>query len=107
MTTENTAEDWGPRIRINLRFFEDFDTVVGLVRATGGRRTASRDFVLEGPMTLDQVAALVELQRHRRHHEASDPVTVTVEPIPDRSRFMAQQDELAQWWGTVDQPNWR
>ncbi len=62
MTPDQTVSGAQPHIRIHVEFFEDFPTVVGLLRETGARRIASRDFVLEGPMALDQVAALVELQ---------------------------------------------
>ncbi len=106
MTIDHTGTGEQPCIRITLKFFEDFPAVAGLLRETGARRVSSREFVLEGPMTLAQVASLVELQRHSRHQEVSDPVKVTVEPKPNEHRFYEQQSELDEWWGTVQSPNW-
>ncbi|WP_030237622.1 hypothetical protein [Streptomyces sp. NRRL S-350] len=106
MTTNHTGTGDQPRIRITLAFFKDFPTVAGLLRETGARRVGSREFVLEEPMALPQVAALIELQQHSRRQD-SNPVTVTIEPKPSEHRFYEQQDELDAWWGTVDAPNWR
>lgn len=97
--SEQTPE--GPHVRIDLGFFKSFPTVAGLLRDTGARRVGARTFILDGDCSADQTAALMALLQHSRDRENSDPVKVTVvRPTP---RY--DENELIDWWGTVDQ--WR
>lgn len=98
------ADQNGTSVRITLGFFEDFPTVAGLLRETGARREGARLFVIDGDMSVEQVAALVRLMEHSRRNEGSDPVKVEVLPR-QRNSFGEQWGELEKWWGTVD--DWR
>lgn len=92
-----------PQIRLRLGFFEDFETVAGLLRATGARREESRLFVIDGGMTAEQATALVRLLEYSRQ-DANRPVKVeTTPPVPHGSHpYASRSAELYAWWGTVD-----
>jgi hypothetical protein len=95
-----------PSVKLRLSFFEDFETVAGLVRDTGARRTDSRDFVLDRPMQPAQLIALLRLLEYSRQ-DANQPVhVVEMTPQPPLSSYRERSEELYAWWGTVDQKPW-
>lgn len=91
-----------PQIRLHLGFFEDFETVAGLLRNTGARREGSRLFVIDGDMTAAQATALVRLLEYSLQ-DANRPVKVeTTPPVPRGSHpYASRSAELHAWWGTV------
>lgn len=86
-----------PTIRLHLGFFENFETVAGLLRDTGARREGSRLFVIDNDMSVEQVTALVQLLEYSRQ-DANRPVKVEVSPL---APYAGQSAELYAWWGTV------
>lgn len=101
MTTPSSGT---PTIRLTLGFFEDFNTVAGLLHDTGARRVGSRVFEIAGDMNVHQTAALVELLEYS-HNDANMPVKVEILPEPDRRRHVVRSEQLYDWWGTV--ADWR
>jgi hypothetical protein len=55
-----------PAIRMTLGGFEDFEAVVGRLRATGARREADRTFVVDRPLNPSQAAALLDFITYGR-----------------------------------------
>ncbi|MFB9558567.1 hypothetical protein [Streptomyces roseoviridis] len=96
--------DTKPSVRLQLAYVDDFLTVAGLLRDTGARRTDSRVFVLDQPMSAAQVLALVQLLQFDRAQ--GNAITVQTTPRLRPRAYWDRQDELYAWWGTVDQKPW-
>lgn len=77
---------------------QDFG-VAGIIRATGarGKGDRSRVFVIDGPMSVEQVAALLALKRLDRK---DDPVTIEFDPEDLTDPWDIEDDdaELHDWW---------
>jgi hypothetical protein len=73
--------------------------VAGIIAATGavGRGDRSRMFVINGPMTVEQVAALIALTRL---DPQDDPVSIEFDPADSASpgRIDYDDEELHEWW---------
>lgn len=89
---------------LHVGFFENFETVAGLLRDTGARRAGSREFVLDRPMSPQQVVALLQLLEYSAA-DANHPVRLDV-PRLNRGVYSARSRELYDWWGTVDTKPW-
>ncbi|MFJ7990353.1 hypothetical protein [Streptomyces sp. NPDC096351] len=89
---------------LHLGFFENFETVAGLLKDSGARRTDSRDFALDRPMTPAQVVALLQLLQYSRA-DANTPVRLEVPRLDERA-YAARSEELYAWWGTIDKKPW-
>jgi hypothetical protein len=72
-----------PLIHIRMPSVEDFDDVIAMVRATGAVPAGSHQFVIEGPMTTTQVAALLRLCDW--DDDGTFDVYVEPDPEPDPS----------------------
>jgi hypothetical protein len=88
-----------PSIRIIMGGCQDFG-VAAIIRATGARGNGnrSRTFTIDGPMTVEQVAALFALTQC---DPQDDPVTIDFEPVGLDDRYAYEgvhDDELDKWW---------
>ncbi|MFI0929604.1 hypothetical protein ACH4TP_37635 [Streptomyces sp. NPDC021012] len=90
-------------VRLRLSYFDDFTTVAGLLRDSGARRTDSREFVLDRPMTPAQVVALFQLMEHSRQDHGF--LTVVTPRLPNGA-YWERHHELDAWWGTVNKKPW-
>jgi hypothetical protein len=95
-----------PSVELRLGFFEDFHMVAGLLRDTGARRTDSRVFLLDQPMSPEQVLALVHLIEFDRRW-GSQALTVVPTPRLPTTPYSTMSAELHAWWGTVDEKPWQ
>lgn len=86
------------QIRITMGGCQDFG-VAGIIRATGarGQGNGSRAFVIDGPMTVEQVAALEALSLL---DSADDPVMVEFDPVGLVDDYTADDEDgdLHDWW---------
>jgi len=86
------------QIRITMGGCQDFG-VAGIIRATGARGLGdrSRVFVIDGPMTVEQVGALEAL---RHLDPTDDPVTIEFDPAGLVDDYVAddEDDGLHDWW---------
>lgn len=77
---------------------QDFGAA-GIIRATGarGQGNGSRVFVIDGPMTVEQVAALEALSLL---DPADDPVMVEFDPVGLVDDYTADDEDgdLHDWW---------
>ncbi len=91
--SERTSE---PAIRMNLDGIEDFTTAAALLRAAGARRLRqgrnSRTFVIDQPLTPQQVAALLCFVDHGR---AEGFLNLTVNPGE------IDENGAEEWWETA------
>jgi hypothetical protein len=93
-----------PPATLHVGFFEHFETVAGLLRDTGARRVGSREFVLDRPMSPQQVVALLQLLAYS-DADANQPVRLDV-PRLNQGVYSARSRELYDWWGTVGAKPW-
>ncbi|MFD3941773.1 hypothetical protein [Streptomyces sp. NPDC058579] len=92
-------------MQLRLGYFKDFCNVAGLLRDTGARRTDSRVFVADHTMSAHQVLALVQLLEFDRRWGHGAVTVETTPRLPFRP-YSTMGDELASWWGTVDEKPW-
>lgn len=84
-------------IRITMGGCQDFG-VASIIRATGARGSGygQRVFTIDGPMTVEQVSALLLLLEL---DPTDDQVTVETDPAVDRSTFDPDPElDLDAWW---------
>jgi len=85
-----------PVIRFWMPRAEDFSGAVALVRATGARGDGQlRHFAIDGPMTIPQVSALLELIQYP--WDGGDVLKITFDPerpVPPPE----WEEEAEPWW---------
>jgi hypothetical protein len=75
-----------------LSGFEDFEDVVGRLKATGARREADRVFVVDRALTPLQVAALLDFVDFGKREGFLQVDFQGVEPV------QGEHEDLEAWW---------
>jgi len=74
------TDDDSPKIYFELPGVEHFEPAIALVRATGARGIRARTFVIDGPMTIPQVVALLRLDGYSGWDGGQGAFGFSVEP---------------------------
>lgn len=72
-----------PHITIVMPSVDDFDSAVAMVRATGAHVAGSHRFVIDGPMTVEQMSYLLQIKDARLHAGTDERrFEISVDPEP-------------------------
>jgi hypothetical protein len=79
-----------PRVFVVVPGVENFETVIGLLQAAGAQITSQRrEFVVEGPLTVEQATAAHRLSRFVDSGSEGYALDVRVEPLQDVDAALA------------------
>jgi len=83
-----TQDPGAPRITLVMPSVDSFEPPVAMVRATGARVEGAHRFVIDGPMTVEQVGHLLQLKEARfRYGHSEVHFDIWVDPeIPGAHR---------------------